>query len=72
MIQAGDKSFKEELGKIIDVDIWESAKENVGIRLRELQLNLTRLQQSSNQHREYLAKYQVEVSFIIISQPEHP
>ena len=63
-MQAGDKSFKEELGKIIDVDIWENAKELVLSELTSLQQRLQSLQSKRRQDEDYLEQLQIKVQLL--------
>lgn len=35
LLEADDRRFKEELGRVVDLDAWESAKAVAAERLRE-------------------------------------
>lgn len=57
-LQAGDKEFKEELGKIVNTDVWEAAKDEASAQLQDVQKDIDML----TQRQEYDQSYYLEHS----------
>lgn len=47
-LQANDREFKEELGRIVNVDIWEDAKAKTSQQLKGMESQLWTLQGQLN------------------------
>ena len=61
-VQADDKKFKEELGRVIEMDIWDAAKAVTTERLKGTRQQLGDLEAESRVRQELLASLQDQVS----------
>lgn len=61
-LQADDRRFKEELGRVIEMDIWDSAKAVAAERLKSARQQLTGLDSEARVREELLATVQRQVS----------
>lgn len=60
--QADDRKFKDELGRVVEMDIWDSAKAAAAERLKSARQQLTRLESELTVREELLAKLQGQAS----------
>jgi hypothetical protein len=61
-VQADDRKFKDELGRVIEMDIWEAAKAKAAERLKGTKRQLTELDSEARVRQELLANLQSQVS----------
>jgi hypothetical protein len=53
-LQADDKDFKSELGRIVEMDVWDNTKEEAAELLRIARQRLTKVAQEQQLRRNYL------------------
>lgn len=61
-VQADDRKFKDELGRVIEMDIWDAAKAVAAERLKSTKRQLTELDSEARLRQELLANLQSQVS----------
>ena len=61
-MQADDRKFKDELGRVIEMDIWDAAKAVAAERLKGTKRQLTELDSEARVRQELLANLQSQVS----------
>ncbi|BDA43191.1 hypothetical protein COCOBI_04-2030 [Coccomyxa sp. Obi] len=61
LLEADDRKFKEELGRVIEMDIWDAAKAVTTERLKGARQQLTGLEGESRVRQELLATLQGQV-----------
>lgn len=66
-VQADDRKFKEELGRVIEMDIWDAAKAVTTERLKGARQQLSGQEAESRVRQELLATLQGQVSHSILS-----
>ena len=54
-LQADDRRFKEELGRVVEMDIWDAAKAVSAEQLRGVRSDMIRLESESDVRTELLA-----------------
>ena len=61
-IQADDRRFKEELGRVVEMDLWDAAKGIAAERLRGARVEAARLGSEAEVRAEVLSRLQGQVS----------
>lgn len=69
-VQADDRKFKEELGRVIEMDIWDAAKGVAAERLKGARQQLSGLEAESRVRQELLATLQGQVSPSVLSRSQ--
>ena len=60
MLQANDKGFKEELGQLVELDVWEDATLEAAKRLREAKDSQRQIEWQLKDLRQRLSEYTVQ------------
>ncbi|KAK9914871.1 hypothetical protein WJX75_001641 [Coccomyxa subellipsoidea] len=61
LLEADDRKFKDELGRVIEMDIWDAAKAKAAERLKGTKRQLTELDSEARVRQELLANLQSQV-----------
>lgn len=59
--QADDRRFKEELGRVVEMDLWDAAKAAAGERLRGARAEAARLGSEADVRAELLGRLRAQV-----------
>ena len=61
MLQAGDSELKQELGRLVDIDVWEAAKVAAAERLRAARQASLQLERELTVRQSMLSRIKSEV-----------
>ena len=61
-MQAGDSELKQELGRLVDIDVWESAKLAAAERLKAARQSSLQLERELTVRQSVLSRIKQEVS----------
>ena len=59
--QADDRKFKEELGRVIEIDVWDSAKAVAAERLKSAKIESSKLEHEVVVRQNWLAELREQV-----------
>ena len=60
-MQADDKEFKQELGRVVEMDSWDNAKAAAAEQLRAAKQRAAQLEQECNMRTAYLTDLRAKV-----------
>jgi hypothetical protein len=60
-VQASDRDFKAELGRVVDMEVWEAAKAAAADALKESRGSLAQLEKEESVRQDLLHRLQAQV-----------